>query len=337
MRFTNNTPLPVAMVPSADEGGNMVALCLCSLTCRIVSPSLSLAPAQKGLLLAQESPFPNDAMFMKAGTSVCATGFVYPRGRDERRAAARLTVGDRHNVISVFGPRVWEKCARTGTIAVSLPGPFEKVAMVWENAYGGIVQEAASVVQVDGEAAFVPPHASGYSSNIGGIGYYTNEAHAIDSPLPRLENPEQPIQRWHDRPEPVCFAPYPLWGGLRANFVVQDRTFDPGSIGKLSSRAAPRGTFDQIMPQTPIVLVGMCPDGSELSFAVPRSPCFVALHIGGASKNLALVPDAIDIDADMKEVRIVYRTTIRYPLIAFQARSASIELAKSFGQDFYVA
>jgi hypothetical protein len=177
---------------------------------------------------------------------------------------------------------------------------------------------------------FVPAHEIGYAHNFNGKGFYTDPARALDQPLPQLEHPEHVIRRWDDHPEPVCFAPYPMWGGLRSVHVFRDGRFEREGTKKLGNKASPRTTFDAIEPGTPIALLGMQPGGRLLSFEVPRPPVAVDLSIGGRADSLAPWLDTIDIDAEAAEVRLLYRATVTYDLIQFDLRLAKIEPTDAF-------
>ncbi|MDC3988086.1 DUF2169 domain-containing protein [Polyangium jinanense] len=330
MKFVNETPLPAAMIPNGEEDDRITALFLCAITLRIASGGLELVPGQRPLLLDARSKVPNDVMFSKEATSVCATGFVYPRRGDRaREATASLRVGSSDMHIQVFGTRVWQRGA-LGGLTPSSPVPFERVAMSWENAYGGVTKAPAAVVEMDGEEAFVPEHESGYPLNFDGKGFYTDEARAENQPLPQLEDPAALVRAWDDHPEPVCFAPYPLWGGMRAKHVVKGQELDMTGIRKLGSRAAPRMTFDTIGAGTEIVLAGMRPGGGALSFVVPRSPVVVAMSVGGMRETIVPRLDAVDIDAEACEARFVFRAKATYGLVQFEERRAVLSPSEFF-------
>ncbi|WP_437945444.1 DUF2169 domain-containing protein [Sorangium sp. So ce296] len=333
MRFSNDTPLPAAMLPNAEQDDRVTAIFLAAITYRIAGGRLALAPAQRPLLLDPALPYPHDGMLQKSVASVCATGFVYPREGRAREATAVLRVGDRDAAIVAYGQRVWQRSVGGG-LAPSAPLAFERVEMSWRNAYGGVVQEPARVVSLGdddgGGEAFVPEHESGYPHNFEGKGFITDAARAQDQPLPQLEHPEQLIRRWNDRPEPVCFAPYPLWGGLRAAHVWHDQQFDQSGASKLASRAAPRTTFDAIAPGTRIALGGMRPGGEALVFEAPAPPVAVTVAVGGASERLVPALDAVDIDAEAAEVRLLWRASVSYGLVQLEHRRARLEATEAF-------
>lgn len=330
MRFVNNTPLPAAMVPTCEGDDRVTALFLCAVTYRVGERGLlGLAAEQRPLLLGGDLPYPNDAMFRKEAVSVCATGFVYPRDGEARQASGSLRVGTSEAAIAVFGPRVWER-GLSGALTPSRPLPFERVAMTWQNAYGGVAEEPASVLVVDGEEAFLPAHESAYPLNFDGVGFYTDAARALHRPLPQLEHPGQLLRSWDDRPEPVCFAPCPLWSGLRANFVMNGGQIDLARVKRMPSRSAPRTTVDQLETGTPISLTGMRPGGRALHFLVPPPPVLVDLTVGSAAERSPTRIDAIDIDAEAAEVRFLYRAAVTYGLVQFEVRTATLEPTRDF-------
>ncbi|EYF02270.1 DUF2169 domain-containing protein [Chondromyces apiculatus] len=329
MRFANHTPLPAILIPNAEEDDRMTSLFLAAQTCRIEGSRLVLASAQRPLLLDPSLPYPHDGMLRKATASVCATGFVYPREGRAREALTTLRVGERDAAILALGPRLWQRGA-AGGLSASAPVPFDRVEMDWQHAFGGTEDEPARVVDMDGEEAFLPAHESGSPFNLEGKGFHTEAARAVGQPLPQLEDPAQRIQRWDDRPEPVCFAPYPLWGGLRSTYVWHDGQLDPGGASKLGSRAAPRTTFEALPSGTRIALAGMRPGGEALVFEVPPPPVAVDVAVGARVERVLPHLDAIDIDAEAGEVRLLWRAEAIYELIQYELRRARLVATSEF-------
>ena len=325
MLFTNETPLPAAMVRDAGELDMMTALFLCAATFRLgdAAADMALAPAQRPLLLAPRADVPNDASFLKLGAGVCASGSVFPERPGAGRGTARLTVGTATRAVAAFGPRVWREGAM-GRLEATAPLPFERVAMTWENAYGGSVWEPTSVLEVDGEEAIVPEHPNAYALNTHGIGFYPRREHALEQPLPALEDPDRLVRSWDDRPEPVCFAPYPLSGGMRVRsiFDEKDRKVDLSLVGRLFVRSGPRTTFDEIPVGTTITLEGMRPRGERLTLVVPPAPVAFEVRVGEVETTLVPSIDAVDLDAEAAEARLLWRVVYRYPLVQLETREA---------------
>ncbi len=325
MELDNQTPLPAANVKSG-QGDEMMTLLLAAATYDIVDGSLELAREQQPLRLEPESVHAGDAQMMREGVSVCVNGHIYAPGGEAKRASAELRIGDWQQRIAAFGPRVWWKSVM-GKLKPTDPRAFERVEMSWELAFGGAVARPNRVLEQDGQQILVPEHDEGYVLNLGGTGFYVDEAMAVDEPLPQLEDPDHLIRRWDDRPEPVCFAPYPLSGGMRAASLVDDGQVKVERSPRMLGRSCPRGTFDEIPPGTELALAGMRPDREELAFAVPEPPVLFDVQVGAVERRLPPRLDAIDVDAEAGTARFVYRVSFRYPIVAFERRLTRVELS----------
>lgn len=302
----------------------MVGLFLAAMTCRIGPNGLSVTSEQKPLVLVSgDDMTPDDAQFYREGVAVTASGFVYMADGMASSGLASLRVGKVERRVRATGPRVWQRGV-SGGVVPSAATPVDRVPMRWEHAYGGSYDVPASVIEVEGEDFIVPPHPNAYPLNMMGTGFFLEADRAIGEALPLLEDPEAPLARWDDRPEPTCFAPYPLHGGLRMTSVVnpENKKVDLSRSRRLSSRACPKLTFEELPPSTPIRLEGMRPRGDVLSFEVPPSPAAVDVQIGHATKTVELELDTIDIDAEDASARFVYRRLFRYGLVQLEERSA---------------
>ncbi len=330
MLLINRTPLHVAIVPNADNDDGIVALLVVAATFDIGPDRLRFSEEQRPLLLAPDAPLIGDGFLTKAGTSVCATGFVYAAGGSAVRADATLFVGDEQRSVAAIGPRTWREISGAGLIPTS-PQPFDRIAMTWENAYGGAVLQPTRLHKMPGgEESILPEHPEAFGENTDGKGFYTEAGGAVDAPLPELEDPARLIEKWDDRPDPVCFAPYPMHGGLRARFVVQDAVVDFKRHPYVLSRAAPFTTFGEIAFGTRVALTGMRPGGKLLAFEVPPPPVVAEVLVGPRHRRLDLYVDSIDIDAEAAQVRVVYRALFSYPLVRYEQRTAHVRTSPDF-------
>jgi hypothetical protein len=114
---------------------------------------------------------------------------------------------------------------------------------------------------------------------------------------------------------------------------IERQHLDMTGVGKLGSRAAPRTTYEALEPGTPIALMGMRPSGELLAFEVPRSPLAVEIEVGGRAERLLPSLDAVDIDAEAAEVRLLYRAAATYDLVQFELRSARLEPTDDFPEE----
>ena len=326
MRLSNATPLSATIVRNAERDDRIRILGVAAVTADITPKGLVLSEEQLPLETAPDSRHPNDVVFSRAGiTSVCATGFAYPTDAGDRQSVVRLRVGDKDLDIAVFGERRWRRGV-DGAPTPSRPEPIERVPMAWTHAYGGKVKRPPSRLEVDGTEMILCGHEASYPHNTDGLGFALDRKDAIGEAMPQLEDPQRLVQRWDDYPEPVCFAPYPMSGGLRARFIVDGTTIDKTRIPDLHSRAAPRNTFAPIEPGIRIALAGMSqPDA--LAFTVPDVGLSIAVSVGDDRQSFDFALDAIDIDAEARQVRLLYRTGFRYDLFQFERRVASLSTA----------
>lgn len=330
MLLINRTPLPAAIVPNAGDDDSIVALLVVAATFDIAPDRLRFSDEQRPLRLEPEVPLIGDGYLTKAGTSVNAEGFVYAAGGSSVRADATLLVGEEQRTVAAIGPRTWRELPAGGGLVPTHPQPFDRVAMTWENAYGGAVLHPTRVHKLAGEEAILPEHPEAFAENMDGKGFYTELGGAIDAPLPELEDPARFIEKWDDRPDPVCFAPYPMHGGLRARFLMEKDVVDFTRHPHVLSRAAPFTTFGEIPFGTRVALTGMRPGGAALAFHVPPPPVTADILVGPRHRRLELYVDAIDIDAEAAQVRVAYRALFSYPLVRYEQRTAHVRPSPDF-------
>lgn len=324
MLVVNETPCAVAVVPNAEDGEVMTVLFVMATTCQIDAAGMSFAAEQRPIIMKAGPEGVDDVQFLRHGVSLTVSGFVYPPHGPAPRARARLVVGDWERTIEAFGPRVWRR--GVAGLTPSDPEPMERTPMRWEMAYGGAVFVPTTTMNIEGEKTIVPEHEATYPYNFDGLGFFMLAEQAVGEGLPRLEDPDALIARWDDRPEPVCFAPYPLWGGLRvgAVFDAEKRRVDLARSNRVTGRACPRLTFERIEAGTTVTVEGMRADGEPLSFEVIPPPATVEVRVGDTATVLTPVLDCIDVDAEAGVVRFVHRHLVQYGLVQHEERTARV-------------
>lgn len=338
MRFVNHTPLPSALVPCAEGGDDLTALVLACITYSITpvaqgqtsaGSTLKLAYMQRPLERGTARIEPGDDIFVREGVSVTASGFVYPAAEKSPKAEASLSVGSEVRRVRAYGPRVWRE-GMFGSLSPTSPLSCDRVAMTWENAYGGTLVRKTSFVERDGRMCLVPEYTTAYPHNADGVGFYLERTDALEKPLPQLEHPDMPIKSWDDKPHPVCFAPYPMNGGMRTMVLNEGDKVNLNRMGKLTCRAAPWLIFSMIEPGTNIVLTGMRPKGATLGFVVPETPIQVRALLGRALFRMKPRLDTVEIDAEAAQVRMVYRCSFKFGLVQHERREVFVEPTEHF-------
>lgn len=330
MELVNDTPLPAALVPNTDGKDEILMLVLTALTLDLSGEPAALAAEQEPLRTAPDPVYPTDAQLIREGVAVCATGHVHAPRPGATEGKATLAIGDLRREILAFGARVWRAGTFGGSPSPTSPRPFDRIPMRWEHAFGGAVQEEPRTLEKDGETYIVPGFERPYMWNPLGKGYYASEKEAIEKPLPELEHPDSRITAWDSQPEPVCFAPYPRFGGLRGAGLLDGQKVQLQRMARLTGKSAPRSTFPALPPGTPISLGGMRPGGKRLTFTLPEPPVVYHVAVGAIEKKVTPYLDAVDIDADGERVRLLYRAGFRYPLVGGEVRRLAVAPAEHF-------
>ncbi|OZG70948.1 hypothetical protein BTA51_22850 [Hahella sp. CCB-MM4] len=199
----NRTPFAAEALPHNDENFRPVYTVLLKATYDIVDTGqLRLAEEQPPLLLAGEYygdpettslKYEPECTLTKQATDVVLIGHAYPESPQHRQTKVGIRIGPIQKTAMVFGDRVWENGINP---TASFPQPFEKIPLIWENAFGG------QDLRVEN-----PDRPSFEARNPIGKGYADKKQPFPEGlPLPNIENPDHLIQHWQDRPPPCGFG-----------------------------------------------------------------------------------------------------------------------------------
>ena len=169
---------------------------------------LSIAPEQDAIHLEDEFhgepgesslKKASDISLFKASTDVGLVGSACaPQGKQVMRMPVEIAVGSLRKRLVVFGDRVWN--SRLGAITMSDPKPFSSIPLVYERAFGGKDADQQE------------------ERNPVGVGFRLNRPDS-GSPLPNIEDPDDLISSWSDRPTPQNFGFVPGNWSPRKEFV----------------------------------------------------------------------------------------------------------------------
>ena len=317
LEIRNQTPLVTRLVPALDKSGHnhVVVVMKGSFTIRHQTP-LELADQQQPILLADDyyaEPgtsslrYEADTAMRKAATDIVVIGHAYAAKDSAGAVDVSLQIGNLQKTRRVLGNRHWEKLLH-GWHATPAE-KFERMALVYENAYGGV--DATNPVQPS------PPY---LADNPVGKGFIGNQSKPEEGlALPNIENPAALIQHWQDKPAPVGFG-----------FI--GRNWQP--------RMGLAGTYDQAwqeqrLPLLPldfderyfngahadfIVPPGLSSDenfqlthvteSGELSFSLPAWHLDVFVSIKGRRQCYQPALDTIVIEPDEQRVQLTWRATV---------------------------
>ena len=199
----------------------------------------------------------------KPGTDVALVGEAC--AKDEKLSShldVMLSVGRRTRVVRVFGDRYWMNGMMGMQVSAALP--FQRMPLVYENAYGG-------VHEVEGEQAQVLFE----ERNPVGAGFLgKRKRKEMDGiKLPNLEDPENLIRYPEDRPSPVGFGfVAPSWEP-RKSFAG---TYDEGLADDESALPARRFRFEILPRRESRPGLSKLPDRRRADNAVQRIACRAA-------------------------------------------------------------
>ena len=208
MKFHNFTEYPAMLFRTVIDGDRMAAAAIMRVTHDITPDGLRIAQEQPWILSSgswdgPRGPMEGDDVFYRGGVDVFLWGEACaPRGQTVRRTTVSIEIGENfRREVAVFGDRVWQ--CQAGTLLPSEPAFFSRMSLGPENAFGG---------KDTWDGLEVP-----FQDNPAGKGFRLEEKDMPGTPLPNLEEPDNVITRWDDRPRPVLLGPCPMHTGLRLN------------------------------------------------------------------------------------------------------------------------
>lgn len=260
--------------------------------------------------------FDPDTPFAREGVDLFVLGRAYPAKAPGRTAEVEVRVGSTLSYrIRVVGDRRW---VRAGPDLVpSEPEPFESIPLTWERAYGGTCP--ALVGQM-------PFHA-----NPRGRGFYVDAESAEGGPLPNLEDPDAPVRKWDDQPEPRSTAPCPQEFSLRAlNSAEFDTSVQPPRLERIKpsyfNNANPRLILrDAPPPGSEVAVSGVRPGGGGLRFQLPELAFHAYVQLADRRYVFPSTLDAIAVFAEAEHVVLGYRCCFRYRMVPLERRAAVLK------------
>jgi len=252
-------------------------------------------------------PMPNDNVFRKNGVDIMVFGSAIARGnKPVEKVEVSVNIKNKlnHRVI-VFGDRHWQKGER-----ISRPKPFVKIPMTMDNAYGGLA---------DWDGLKVP-----YNKNLYGKGYIIEKEEMINKKLPNIEDPNNLIQKWDQRPNPtgvgVCLAP-----GLKAEkYLDFDSAKKQLNINhRIFNQAFPEMIVKQVALGDNIIVKGMSPNG-VFSVYVPQHQLSANIQIGTSKLRRNLKVDQIGLIPEANQIFITYRYPFKYTVKEMEKRICEI-------------
>ncbi len=216
MQIENRTPFAAEAMPASGPEERPVVTVIVKATIAIeADASLRIAAEQLPIFFGDEPydpvkggsmKFESDIAPFKPQADIVLVGTAYaPDGVAARQVETSLRVGKRIKKLQVTGDRNWQYLGRFLPVTATEPVPFVKMPLVYERAFGGIDTEGGGFC----------------AENLVGRGCYGKKSEKVldGAPLPNIEDPEQPITNWKDRPLPAGYGYYGRAWQPRAGFL----------------------------------------------------------------------------------------------------------------------
>lgn len=314
MELINHTPYSSLIFRTALPKDRLAAAVMVRVTYDLrdgeaIPSTQQLLPLSEKIRQTEFGPIESDLVYRKGGVDIHVFGHaIAPHLQPVKRMEVRVKVGHQLNYrVMVIGDRYWEK---NGVgLKISEPERFTKMPLSVYNSYGGNAKWDGLDIPFPGN-----PYGKGFCW----------EKEAIDgTPLPNLENPTQPVQRWNDRPDPVGLAQCPM-SGLRMKGNVEH---EGTKITKISPRifnaAFPGMIADVVSPGDKVEIKGVKPSG-VFAFKVPHHGLLTRISLGAITEERPLKIDQIGIFPALNKVFISYRYPFRYVFKELQKRECLI-------------
>ncbi len=311
----NKTPFALELLALADEEMRPLLVLVAKATYAIHADGLKLAEEQVPVHVAgvpwgkpEESSYryEPECAFIKPATDVVLTGHAWAPRQETRELLVSLRVGPVQKSVRVLGDRVWHK--RLGSISMTRPQPFESMPLVYERAFGGWDRS-----EPDPRLHTLEPR------NPVGVGFRANpRAFEEDLPLPNLEDPDHPLERFGQKVPPAGFGFLsPHWQPRAAYAGTYDETWDkarkpllPKDFDRRFFNAASPGLVapGYLRGGEPVVIKNASRRG-PLSFSLPRQvvPAITVELTGAPDAKPEMPLDTVIIDTDAEQVLLLWR------------------------------
>ncbi|AKT40625.1 DUF2169 family type VI secretion system accessory protein [Chondromyces crocatus] len=327
MELQNHTPFPARLFRTAIDDDRIAASMVTKITYDLRGTELSPSEEQPWILSAEpwESEYgliDTDQLFYRGGVDLFLFGHARPEKRDTKSFTLSVHVGTAwKREVAVFGVRVWRK--GVGGLLPTAPLPIDTIPLTMGFAYGG--KDAWDGLDIP------------YPMNPDGIGCYLWENSAEGKPLPNLEEPDQLITTWEDRPLPAGVGPLPPMSGIRLA-----RLAGPAIKAHVAGKPNPMGEGDPIVFDAtffnaahPRMIVPSIEPGTRIAISgvTGRGPLLVDLpdlrprarvRFEDEVDERPLAIDQVGIEADKGRVFISYRFPFRYVVVPEQLREAHL-------------
>ncbi len=332
LQVENETPFKVALAVFPDAEG-VDTLYVTVRGAFDVRDSLRIADEQPAIRAADEYfgepetsslKYAGEMQLLKPSTDVVLVGHACAvGGRPVPIVDVALAVASVRKTIRVFGDREWK-----GLIdpTISPPAPFERLPLVYERSFGG-------VVGIDPEARSVQRD----PRNPVGMGFarVAKSGEMGARQLPNLEDPAQLIQHPSDRPAPAGFGfVAPSWEPRRSFAGTYDHHWKKTRAPFLPADFNPQ-FFNSAHPD--LICKGHLQGGEEVSvlhvtpapglhFRLPTCRFDTRVFIGNVIEKPPLFIETVLLEPDEHRVSLLWRGALRCDKSALRVSRVRVQM-----------
>jgi hypothetical protein len=240
--------------------------------------------------------------------NACAAG-----GRATPTMEVVLSLGHWERRLAVFGDRKWKW--EGNLLRPSEPQPFVEMPLTNHRAYGGL--------STTGEVE------TGFDDNPEGLGFIYREQDAAGVPLPNLEESDQLIRRWNDRPMPAGLSPLSRQSTMRlARGVHADLEAGVTQVlPAMFSFGHPRMRVPKYPAGKQLRVHGMRPEGDWI-FIVPELRPVLDVQLGERQQLIKLEADTLCAFPSFNRFFVLARAAFVYQFVPRRKRLAVLRWAE---------
>jgi hypothetical protein len=248
---------------------------------------------------------------VKAWCDLAVLGHAHaPNRKPVPSTIVSIRVGAFERAVRVSGNRTWVRSL--GALVPSEPAPFVKIPLRYEHAFGGTARTDAGVRMP-------------FSDNPVGRGYVLLKEDAEGTPLPNIEEIDQPMKSWSDTPLPAGLAPLSRQTTMRGQRGITVNAESKTAIVDASAFcfSHPRMCLPAYLDGAEVELTGVSQKG-RMVFRLPDFRYWLRVQLGACRYQLPIVPDTLYLLPEEEKVTVVGRRTFLYQFLPERRRAVHV-------------
>jgi hypothetical protein len=318
---TNTTGFPAELFVSTDKDGQKRCVV-------VVKATFDVSPDGECQAADEQAPFVHsdehygdpgessvryecDFVPVKSRADVLVNGeAIVPNGHPVSALEVTLAGPGINKRVLVTGDRVWED--RISGTEASVATPFSSMPLIWERAFGGSDSTHEDESKNGSELG-----------NLVGVGFHLNSdvGTILGTALPNIEDPNEPVSAWSDKPPPKGFGPVGrAWqprvgfaGTYDDHWLKETRPFLPQDFDDRYFQAAPLDQqLPQLQPGAGFRCANMSAGGGFVAY-LPVLQVPVRFRLNDRTESCTVVCDTLILEPGAARLILVGRCSVALP------------------------